>query len=224
MKPRVIGLLVAAALLCVSSVSYGAPDGARKIAFNLWGGGMISANGDFGANLSTGDVVKNGQSFSGTWQYFPWEGFGFQAGYALGWMPFEEEHRPEAGKTPAFVVHQITVGGVYNFANLVGSNARVRPFIGAGVGLYPFRITEDGVSGDVQRLDNGNKFQKTSFGLNTSAGLEVVLMRKLSLIGGVHYDYLFSKDTEKFGPNSEFDNQGLLNFGLGLSYRLPFSN
>ncbi|MGH7494018.1 MAG: outer membrane protein [bacterium] len=108
--------------------------------------------------------------------------------------------------------------------DFLGANARFRPYVGAGIGLYPFRLTDDGISGEVQKLQNGNKFEKTSFGLNGSAGVEFLATDHMSIIGGARYHYLFSKDDEKFGANSGFGNQGLLSYGLGLAYHFPFGH
>lgn len=196
----------------------------QQMTINLWGNGISSVQGHFSNSLKSTDFLQTGESFGIAWQYFPMRSIGIQAGYELGWENVEKNYRAEANKTPAFVVHQITVSGLYNFANVMGQAARFRPYVGAGVGIYPFRLTDDGISGDVQKLANGNKFEKTSFGLNGNAGVEFLANDHLSIFGAARYHYLFAKDDEKFGAATGFGNQGLLSYGLGLAYHFPFGH
>lgn len=196
----------------------------QRMNLNLWGNGMSSVNGNFSTAVKSRNFLQTGGGFGINWQYFPLRSIGIQAGYELGWQNVEKSYRTEAAKTPAFVVHQITVAGLYNFADVIGQSSRFRPYLGAGVGIYPFRLNDDGISGEVVKLQNGNKFEKTSFGLNGSAGVEFLASNHLSILGGARYHYLFSKDDAKFGADSGFGNQGLLNYGLGVAYRFPFSH
>ncbi|MDZ7305006.1 MAG: opacity family porin [candidate division KSB1 bacterium] len=194
----------------------------QRFNLDLWGNGLSTVNGHFSNTVKSMDFLQTGASFGIAWQYFPMRSVGIQAGYELSWQNVDKQFRNEANKTPAFVVHQITLSGLYNFANVMESTARFRPYVGAGIGLYPFRLTDDGVSGNVVKLANGKKFEKTSFGLNGNAGLEFRATDHLSVFGGARYHYLFSKDDNKFGADSGFGNQGLLSYGLGLAYHFPF--
>ena len=196
----------------------------QRMNLNLWGNGISSVSGNFTTAVKSTDFLQTGGSFGINWQYFPLHNIGIQAGYELGWQNVTDSYRTETTKTPAFVVHQITVAGLYNFADVVGQSARFRPYVGAGVGIYPFRLNDDGISGEVVKLENGNKFEKTSFGLNGSGGVEFVASSHLSIMGGARYHYLFSKDDAKFGADSGFGNQGLLSYGLGVAYHFPFSH
>lgn len=189
----------------------------RHMRVNLWGSGLTAVNGNFSAQLKSKDYLNTGTSFGFDYQYFPARNFAIQAGYQFGRLQFDKQYR-SAGKTPNFVLHQITIAGVYRLSDLTGRNAAIRPFVSGGIGLYPFRVTQDGAGGDVVRLENGNKFQKTSFGLNGSLGLEWAASHQIAISGGARYNYVFSKDEKKFGP--DFNNQGLLNFGVGLSYNI----
>lgn len=194
----------------------------QRLNLNLWGNGVSAVSGHFSNVTKSTDFLQTGASFGIAWQYFPLRSVGIQAGYELSWQNIEKKFRYEANETPTFVVHQITLSGLYNFANVMESTARFRPYVGAGIGLYPFRLTEDGVSGNVEKLANGNKFEKTSFGLNGNAGIEFRAMEHLSISGGARYHYLFSKDDNKFGADAGFGNQGLLSYGVGLAYHFPF--
>jgi len=214
------GTIAVAVMALVSALPAAERDG-QQMSINLWGSGLTSVRGHFNPTAKTLDVVENGPSLGLSWQYFPLRSVGVQVGYELGWMNFEKRYRSEAGKTPAFVVHQITLAGLYNFSELVGSNARVRPLVSAGVGLYPFRITEDGITGEAQMLPNGHRFQKSSLGLNAGAGVEVLATNRASVFGGARYHLLFSRDNDRFGAESNFGDQGLLSFGIGLSYHFP---
>jgi hypothetical protein len=143
----------------------------ERMNLNIWSSGITSVRGDFGPGVKSTDFLRTGPNFGIAWQYFPTSTFGVQAAYDFGWQNVDEPYRDESGKTPAFVVHQITLSGLYNFANLM-PNSRFRPSVGAGIGLYPFRLTQDGVSGDAQKLANGNALERTSFGLNGNASVE----------------------------------------------------
>ncbi|MGH7450837.1 MAG: outer membrane beta-barrel protein [bacterium] len=222
MKRNTLMLSAAVLMLGFISVLQAGEIKQQPMNINLWGNGISSVSGHFSNAVKSTDFLQTGGSFGIAWQYFPLRSIGVQAGYELGRQNVDTKYRSATNETPAFVVHQITLSGLYNFAEVVGSNARFRPYIGAGVGLYPFRVTQDGISGDVQKLPNGNKFEKTSFGLNGNAGVEFLATNHLSVFGGARYHYLFSKDNDKFGADSGFGNQGLLSYGLGLAYHFPF--
>lgn len=144
----------------------------EKLNINLWGNGISSVHGHFAPGVKSTDFLNTGANFGIAWQYFPLRNFGVQAAYEFGWQNVANKYRNTAGQTPAFAVHQIKLSGLYNFANVIGPNSRFRPYVGAGLGVYPFRLTQDGVSGDVEKLANNNNFEKTSFGLKGSAGVE----------------------------------------------------
>jgi CheY-like chemotaxis protein len=222
MKNRLMILAAAVATMGFSSLLHATERGTEKMNINLWGNGISSVRGHFAPGVKSTDFLNTGANFGIAWQYFPLRNFGVQAAYELGWQNVANKYRNTAGETPAFVVHQITLSGLYNFANVIGSNARFRPYVGAGLGVYPFRLTKDGISGDVEKMANNNKFEKTSFGLNGSAGVEFQATNRLSVFGGARYHYLFAKDNDKFGADSNFGDQALLSYGLGLSYHLGF--
>ncbi|MCG3119372.1 MAG: hypothetical protein ALAOOOJD_01764 [bacterium] len=216
MKRRIFLLAALVATFSFSAVMNAAEMQHQRMKLNFWGSGLSSVGGSFSSSLKTSDAVKTGASYGLAWQYFPWRSFGVQAGYEFGGMHFKAPSAP--GETPAFVIHQITVAGIYNFANAIGSSARLRPLINAGVGLYPFRINVDGFSGAAAKLSNGNEFTKTSFGLNAGAGVEFAATNRFSIYGGARYQYLFAKDEQKFGADAGFGDQRILNYGLGLMY------
>lgn len=213
MKPRIFSAAILVTTFIFGAVLHATEMKPQRLSLNVWGSGLTSVHGDFSPSLKTSDVVKSGAAYGLAWQYFPWRHFGIQAGYAFGGMRFEKPNAP--GETPALVIHQITVAGIYNFANIFG---RFRPLLNAGVGLYPFRLNENGFRGQATKLSNGNDFTKTSFGLHAGAGIEYAAARHVSIYGGARYQYLFAKDDQKFGADSGFSNQGILNYGLGLIY------
>jgi outer membrane protein W len=189
----------------------------ERMNLNIWGSGLSSVSGDFGPGVKSTDFLQTGQNYGIAWQYFPTHTIGVQAAYDFGWQNVADQYRSEAGKTPAFAMHQITLSGLYNFANLL-PNARFRPSVGVGIGLYPFRLTQDSPTGDAQKLANGNELSKTSFGLNGNAGIEFLATDHLGIIGSARYNYIFSEDNNKFGADSNFSNQAMVSYGLGLSY------
>jgi DNA-binding response OmpR family regulator len=186
----------------------------ERMNINVWSSGITSVRGHFGPDVKSTAFLQAGPDFGIAWQYFPRRSFGVQAAYELGWQNVEKAYRNDAGATPAFVVHQITLSGLYNL--IPGS--RWRPYVGVGIGLYPFRLSQDGVSGDAEKLANGNELKRTSFGLNGNAGVEFSATKRFAIIGSAHYNYLFAKDDQKFGADSNFSDQALFSYGLGLSY------
>lgn len=212
---RSIMLFAAIATMGFLSASQAGEIRQERMNLNLWSSGVTSVRGDFQPGVKSTDFLQTGPGFGIAWQYFPAPRFGVQAAYELSRQNVETKYRYQAGETPAFVVHQITLAGLYNFT----TNSRFRPFAGAGLGLYPFRLAEDGLSSDTEKLANGNELKRTSFGLNVDAGLEFLATQRVAIVGNAHYDYLFAKDDQKFGANANFGDQALLSYGLGLSYR-----
>jgi hypothetical protein len=124
------GIMISTAAVILTglfSALQAAPRSEQKMNIKFWGGTITSVSGDFAPGLKTDEVVQNGQNFGLAWQYFPLRSIGIQAGYELGWMRFEKPYRLEPDKTPAFTTHQITLAGVYNFANWMGSRTPIRP-------------------------------------------------------------------------------------------------
>lgn len=206
--------LAAAATLGFISTSPAGEFRQERMNLNLWSSGVTSVRGDFQPGVKSADFLQTGPNFGIAWQFFPARRFGVQAAYELNRLNVEKKYRYEAGETPAFVVHQITLAGLYNFA----THSRFRPFAGAGIGLYPFRLAEDGFSSDTEKLANGNALKRTSFGLNSNAGVEFLATQRFAIVGNARYNYLFAKDDAKFGADSNFSNQALFSYGLGLSY------
>ncbi len=180
---------------------------------SLWTKAYTAIHGSLTQAEKTTDVLQLGPDFGLALRYRLSRSFGLDGTFDFGWMKFEPEHRAEFGENPAWVMPQITLNATYHLGPALRSR-RLNPYLQGGFGLYPWRITQKGVTGD-PALRNGQEFRKTSFGLNAGAGLEYRVTDRLAVFAAGRYNYVFSKDEEKFG--SDFGNQGFLGLGAGLT-------
>jgi opacity protein-like surface antigen len=185
----------------------------NTLGISLWTKAYTPIHGSLAQDEKTTDVLKLGPDFGLALRYRLSRSFGFDGTFDFSWMNVAEEYRAEFGEDPAWVMPQITLNATYHVGPALESK-RINPYIQAGFGLYPWRITQKGVTGD-PALRNGEEFRKTSFGLNAGLGLEFRATERLALFAAGRYNYVFSKDEEKFG--TEFDNQGFVGFGAGLT-------
>lgn len=197
----------------------------NKWDIRLDGGGLAPISGNITNSLSSTDALNTGASFGVSARYWFDQGIGVEAGYSLGWLNLDESkfsgdfQKTAAGQKPSFDLQTITLRGLYNFQGLMSTGSRWHPILGAGVGLYPFRFSDDQFSGNTfVNSANGQELQKTSFGLNGTAGLDFRATENISIFGQADYNYLFAKDSAKFGD--QFNNQSFLSFGLGLAYHI----
>lgn len=197
----------------------------QKWDIHLNGGGLIPVSGNITNNLSSIDALNTGANFGFSARYWFDQGIGVEAGYSLGWLNLDKNMFSSdfleaiTGKNPSFDLQAISLRGLYNFQGLMSAGSHWHPILGAGVGLYPFRFSEDRFSGKTfVNSANGEELKKTSFGLNGTVGLDFRATKSISIFGQADYNYLFSKDSAKFGD--EFNNQSFLSFGLGLAYHI----
>jgi outer membrane protein W len=219
MKSKSFYLLTIAALFSLTAASF-AWDNSGKLGISLDGGFILSANGGFNSTDDMSDVVKPGANLGLKVKYNFDNSWAVQCGYDYNFMLVEDDYKPVQSDDPAFVMHAITVDGFYNFGPLLKTNAAA-PFVSAGVGIYPWMFTEDGLSGDALPAPNdaAEDFAKTSFGMNFGLGVDYYVVKEWSVNLGVNYRYIFTEDKDKFGD--DFENQGLLNCCLGFTYYIP---
>jgi hypothetical protein len=118
MKLNILVLSAAVLMLGFISTLQAGEIKPQRLNLNIWGNGVSSVSGHFSNAVKSTDFLQTGASFGIAWQYFPLRSVGIQAGYELSWQNVENTFRNEASRTPTFAVHQITLSGLYNFANV----------------------------------------------------------------------------------------------------------
>ena len=141
-------------------------------------------------------------------------------GFNYGFMKAEDAFRTLT-TTPAFTMPQLSAGLNLNVGPFLGpTNKLVNPYVGVGAGLYPWKKTIDGAGGEPDSVNPGtgsaHPVKKTSFGLNGTAGVEIMPGGTLGIFAEGKYHFLFAKDTDAFGNTVK--NLRFLQIGGGLTY------
>lgn len=196
---------------------------AGQLGVGIDGGLLIPASGNVLLDTSISDVFKAGPSFGVHVRCGIAKEFSVELGGKYSFSKMKDELLPGDGSEPYFTSFQMYLDGILNLGAFINSeNNVVNPFLRAGVGLYPWKITQDGAGGDVVVLENGEEFKKTSFGLNFGAGVEFFAISQLSIFAEGKYHVVFSKDEAKFGP--DFENVGFVGVTAGLTYHFPLGS
>jgi opacity protein-like surface antigen len=225
MKSKIFVIMTAVVIISIYSTAM-AKESADKYSVSFGGGlynspnvGMIlSPKNGFDASDDLSDVVKTGSDLELKFGYRITDNWIVEGRYMYGWMYFKDGKKPVQSDDPAFVLQGVTVNGVYNLGPVFNPNVQLEPYVTLGVGMYPWKVTKDGMSGDAfsSPVDNSKDFSGVSFGWNTGMGLEYYVHENWSLGLGFRYHYVFMEDKDKFG--SDFENQSFTNFNLGASY------
>jgi len=191
--------------------------------------GIAPTNGDFTGSQTVNDVFDVGPSFGGQLSYTPIKYLTIVGGFDYGWLPIKDEFKPSSGAEPNLQWPVAFLKGQFNFGSLIKNrNNRVNPYIAVGAGLYPWKVTTDGINGDAQRFSNGEEFKKTSLGLQSSTGVEVFIIDQLSVFAEGTYHFVFAQDETEFVGNTNaglsgfngFDDEGFVTFGGGVTLYL----
>ncbi|MGD9898722.1 MAG: outer membrane beta-barrel protein [Calditrichaceae bacterium] len=200
-----------------------ASDWKGKIGITPTAGAMIPSNGSFDNHGDLKDVVETGQNWGVSVRYGITTNLAVEGSFSYSWMYVVDSEKPEADLDPAYVMPSIIFGIVYKFDPFINLkfSRNISPFVSLGLGLHPWKFSNDGVSGTVvaAKYQSEDEFSKTSFGMNVGAGAEYSISKNLSVSGQGKYYFVFSEDEEKFGAN--FDNQGFIGLDFSLTYYLP---
>lgn len=117
-------------------------------------------------------------------------GFFYEGTEDLAYLRFEDQFGNDIVHTTEFELSAITLGLIYNFT---GPDAALIPYVGAGGGLYAWRLTEYGDFidfGDPQRevFEDFFEDKNEELGFYFSAGLEVPLADSWSLFAEARWD------------------------------------
>lgn len=216
---KVIAILVL--LIFATSATYGM-DMSKHIGFGVWGGGTMPVNGSFDSTSNLSDWVGIFGFPAVEIKYVILDKVAVGANLGYMYMPVKDEKKPTDLKdmTPALNMPFVALNGTFNFGPVMKSEDNMlNPFITAGAGMYSWYFSKNQRTDKLPApADTTQEFKASSFGINFGAGAEYFATEKLSVFGRVNYHLVMMKDEEKFGK--DFDNQGFLTFGAGVSYYL----
>ncbi len=221
MKRVFLVLMIGVALVMTGSAY--ALDFSNNVSAGGRFGGILPLNGAYDTQDDLKDIVDLGPYFGLDLGYTVVKEVTVRAGFNYSWMKVKEEKRAP-NLEPVLNFPSAYLKGVFNFGSIMPVDSKINPFASLGLGFYPWKITDDGLTGDAIVLPNGEEFKKSSLGINFGAGLEgfpVSSAPELAFYGGLDYHFVFMKDEDKFG--NDFENQGFFTFGAGIRYYFPVS-
>ena len=220
---HILVLSITVSLLLLGFSNAGALDMKGRLAVGVNAGIATPASGDFTSDDSFGDAFDLGPAFGVHINYVVSDLFSIQTGVNYNFMKMKDEVNNDMENEPHINVPGAYLDGIINFGKFIENpENRFNPYLKAGVGIYPWKVTENGTGGDAQVLDNDEDFSKTSFGINFGAGLEVFTTDKIAVFLEGTYNNIFTEDEDKF--ESGFSNLGNLEIKAGLSYYFPITN
>ncbi|MDX9859139.1 MAG: outer membrane beta-barrel protein [candidate division Zixibacteria bacterium] len=220
---RITLLTVAVFALLIIYAPAEAIDQTGKIGFGVNGGLTIPVAGDLSGDSTIADYFGLGPAFGVHVKYGVMKEVSLEAGFRYTFLKIKDDANTFLPDEPNIVAPEIYLDGIVNFGPFFRNpNNSINPFVKAGVGLIPWKYTEDGAGGDAIVLGNDEEFKKTSLGMNFGGGLEVFATPDLSIFAEGRYLMVFSEDEDKFG--ADFGNMGNVNISVGLTYYLPVSS
>lgn len=145
-------------------------------------------------------------------------GFFFDSSLDLAYLRFEDQSGADILHTTDLEITALSVGLIYNFA---GPGAAVVPYVGAGGGVYGWRLTEFGdfidfSDPDLEIFEDFFEEEGEELGLYFTAGLEVPLGETVSIFAEARWD---SAEADLAG---DFRDLGILDLS-GKSYSAGLS-
>jgi len=219
---------IAAVLLLISAayVPAGAFDIASHLGVGVQDGIAIPTNGDITADSTVADFFKVGPLFGGHINYAVNDAITIRTGFDYAFMKMEDAAKDDPAKDPYWTTPYVYLDGVFNLGSLFKNPSNIfNPYVGAGAGLYFWKVTDDNVNGDPVLLSNNEEFKKTSFGLNFTGGVEVFATSQFSFFAEGKYHLVFASDDAKFGTDiPTLDNIGFIGITGGVSYYFPLTS
>ena len=213
-------LTLVAGMVGLFAISANAFDLVNKLGVGVTGGIFIPTNGNVTTDSTVADFFDAGPSWGIRLTYGIVKGLSAETGFNYSYIKIKDEVNEDPVNEPYLNMPEFYLDGVWELNGLFhNSNNIWNPFLKAGVSLYPWKLTEDGIDGVAQTGETGETFSKTSFGLNFGAGLEVFASSQLSIFTESKYHYIYTQDEEKLG--ADFDNTGYLDIVGGINYYFP---
>jgi len=198
-------------ILTVSSTGW-AQEMGGKVGLRPQIGAMIRAWGSYNREVSSGEMLRSGPYGSLNLIQHISDHYAFEASVSFGWMPFRDRYKRNVRVNPAFVVPAFTFSNVLSF-----HRGRLGVYLPFGPGIYAWRFTEDGPTGEIAQFE-GEDFKKMSAGVHAGLGVEWVLNSSLSFFIEARYHRIFCKDPFFFGEG--FSEQSLLIWSGGVTFYL----
>ncbi len=147
-------------------------------------------------------------------------GFFYEASEDLAYVRFEDQFGGDILHTTEIELTAVTLGLIYNFT---GRDAALVPYVGAGAGLYGWRLAEFGdfIDFDDPQLEIFEDFfedESEEFGVYFTAGLEVPLADTFSIFAEARWDSVEADLGGDFRGLGELDLSGR-SYSAGLSWR-----
>jgi hypothetical protein len=208
MKHRIILSALLAGMILVTSSPVKAQNEAEGTPQKDVFGGLSIGIGGQALNLAgeNSDKSEFGPFFRGRVGYavIPDLTVFVESGY--GWTGNEDNDDLKITQVPI-------IGGLtYDFGSLLSSPI-VRPYIGAGAGIFMYRMENDG---EIVTLNNEEQ-KFSAFGIEGVIGVNFrPFNAPISIDINAKYDHVFSKDDEKIGFLGQDWNA--VSFGAGVSY------
>jgi hypothetical protein len=130
-------------------------------------------------------------------------------------MGMDNQIDPGFGDTPVYHLHGLGVNLILSFSPLMKTNW-FYPFIMAGLGVYPWRITRSFLISEAVPVGNGSDEVYSGYcaGALVGAGITFTLLSDVSLRVTAQYLFADSRDKQKYGLCHS--NQGFMIIRAGL--------
>ena len=220
---RILTLVMIFGALLMFTSSASALDTVGKMGIGINGGLAIPAGGDVDVDASFGDYFDVGPAFGLHVRYGVMKELTLEAGFRYAFMKMKEDVNEDLPDEPNVVMPEIYLDGIFNIGSFFNDpNNIFNPYVRAGVGIVPWKVTDDGPGGDVAVMENNEEFKKTSFSFNVGAGLEIFATSNIAVFAEGRYLMVFTEDEDTFGD--EFGNLGNVNINAGVTYYFPLSS
>lgn len=180
----------------------------KRYGFSIGFGTAFSATGKYNTGYKLNKMTGMGINFSAGIYIRISDNYDVEMILDRMKMGYNEGYKPSGAPDPAFVISSITFNNHYGVFT-----GKVSPFFIVGLGIYNWKFSEDGFSGDPLTFE-GEKVRKMSIGLNAGLGLKVRISENLEILGKVKYHYIFCRDEFFFGK--DFSEQGVININCGI--------
>lgn len=215
MNKRMISFTAALLLVCTGAGA-GVLD---RFSLRVGPGAILPLGGSYTDTQKLNKIVQLGAVMNGGLRCQLSEYFYVDAGYAFNWMPVKKEARPFDYKElrPALNIQMWNL----NATLFLSKGFVIQPYLTAGAGICPWRFSETSIWGAPWPASSkpAESFDDTSLGLNAGIGAETHLFSRFSVFLEFKYNYVFTRNPEKFGTD-DFNEHDFLGLNVGLVFNL----
>jgi len=215
MRKHVITLLVSFVAMGGTAI---ASDLFDKVHIMIKPAGSLAIDGHFNDTTKLRETLNPGLGIGLGFRYKIGDNTYLDFSYSYNWLAVKEEFRPfdYQHQTPAFEMHNFCLNGNFYLA----SGYFIEPYLTLGAGISSWKFSRKILGADAWQApgNSSESFSDISPLVNIGLGLEVYAFSKISIIGEVKYNYLFSRNVDKFGTD-DFTQQDYLTVNLGFIFR-----